>query len=235
MQMAKVKRQKYGRLKSLNLLLPFGFLLLTFSGCATAPLEPLPKASPAMPGIYHRVERGQTLWRISKTYDIDIDELVKANRIADTSKIETGQMIFIPRKPGVKPQSARPLILDEDFGWPVKGKIIAGYGQMRENAVNKGIDIQAPENARVFASRSGKVVFAGLTNGKFGKTIVIDHGDGYSSLYARNAQLLVRPGDEVVKGSSIAKIGSSGRDKAKYLHFEIRKGYLPQNPGFYLP
>jgi murein DD-endopeptidase MepM/ murein hydrolase activator NlpD len=207
--------------------------MLNFYGCATAPLEPLPKTSAKTPGTYHRVEKGQTLWRISKIYNVDIDELVKANHIADSLSIEIGQAIFIPRKPGEKLE--RVPISAEEFGWPLKGKVITLYGQVTGNIKNDGIDLHAEQGAKVIASRSGKVIFYGPLTGGFGKTIIIDHGDGYSTVYARNSEVFVKPGDDIIKGTVIAKVGSAGRDKNTYLHFEIRKGHLPQNPGFYLP
>jgi murein DD-endopeptidase MepM/ murein hydrolase activator NlpD len=207
--------------------------MLNFYGCASVPIEPLPKTTVKPGSIYHRVEKGQTLWRIAKIYSVDIDELVKANRIADTSNIEIGQAILIPRKPDEKPAGIP--VTAEEFAWPLKGKVISSYGQVNGNLKNKGINIQAQENAKVIASRSGKVIFYGPLTGGFGKTIIIDHGDGYSTLYARNAEVFVKPGELVVKNAAIAKAGSAGRDKNTYLHFEIRKGHSPQNPGFYLP
>jgi lipoprotein NlpD len=207
--------------------------MLLLNGCATAPLGPLPQISQPAPGIYHRVKKGETLWRISKIYNVGIDELTGINRISDTSRIETGQAIFIPQQENLKPPE--PALNGEDFCWPLKGRVIAGYGQMMDNIINKGINIAAGENANVVAARSGRVVFMSPAFGDFGKSIIIDHGDGYSTLYTRNSQVFIKAGDEVTRGMTIAKVGSAGRDKTKYLHFEIRKGYLAQNPNFYLP
>jgi murein DD-endopeptidase MepM/ murein hydrolase activator NlpD len=189
---------------------------------------------PAMPGIYHKVERGQTLWRIAKTYDVDLEELARINRIPDTSAIETGQLIFIPRRH--KPQAVAAKAGDPDeFIWPLKGRVIAAFGQTYNNLINRGINIQPYQNREVVASRSGRIVFCNDNFAAFGKTVIIEHGDGFSTVYARNAEVFVRPGERVQKGTLIAKAGSAGRDRNTYLHFEIRKGHLPQNPYFYLP
>jgi len=213
-------------------LLIFAFYIFNFIGCATTGLvsQPLPSV---MPGIYHRVERGQTLWRISKIYNVDLDELVKINRISDATSIELGQLIFIPR--GQKQQSL-PYSSSyvEDFIWPIRGKVIATFGQNFNNTINKGINIQPYGTPDVFASRSGKVIFYADNFKGFGKTIIIDHGGGFSSVYARNSQVFIKTGDNVQKGSLIAKAGSAGRDKNVYLHFQVRKGYISQNPYFYL-
>jgi len=206
--------------------------LLTFIGCATAPYV-TPAITPNIPGIYHQVERGQTLWRISKLYNIDLDEIVDINRISDATNIEVGQLIFIPHRNKVQYSTYKPSS-HEDFIWPLKGKIIASFGQTFNNMVNRGINIQPYKTQDVVAAGGGKVVFCADNFEGFGKTIIIDHGNGFSTVYARNSQVFVKAGDFVQKGSLIAKAGSAGRDKNAFLHFQIRKGYVPQNPYFYL-
>ncbi len=243
MQKSKLKNQRF-ELKITNfktfkfcfVILPFAFYLFTFTGCATAPLISPPKPEFAIPGIYHRVERGQTLWRISKIYNVDLDEIVKINRVSDATSIEVGQLIFIPHYQQQPTQQYTPSRYSaEDFIWPLRGKVIATFGQTFSNMINKGINIQPYGVHDVVATRSGKVIFYADDFQGFGKTIIIDHGDGLSSIYARNAQVFIKIGDTVQKGTPIAKAGSAGRDNNVYLHFEIRKGHIPQNPYFYLP
>jgi len=65
--------------------------------------------------------------------------------------------------------------------------------------------------------------------------VIIDHLDGFSTLYAQNSSVLVKTGESVNQGQAIAKAGSSGRADRTCLHFEIRKGDKPQNPFYYLP
>ncbi len=205
----------------------FLFPLLTLIGCASAPLVTPVKMAPGMPGIYHRVEKSQTLWRISKIYNLDIDELINVNRLPDASKLEVGQLIFIPQRRQV--QASYSGSSSEDFIWPLKGRIISGFGTNSDNVINKGLNIQPRSGSDVLASRSGKVVFRSQNFMSYGKTIIVEHGDGFSTVYARNAELLVNLGDWVQKGQVIARVDSG------YLHFEIRKGYSSQNPYFYLP
>ena len=212
--------------KSKSCYILFSFCILNLIGCASTSLVSLPPPSASMPGIYHRVEKGQTLWRISKIYDVDLNELVNINHISDATNIETGQLIFIPSR--LKPQAiANKYPLSEDFMWPMKGKVISTFGQIFNNMINKGINIQPYRTQDVVAARSGRVVFYSPDFKSFGKTIIIDHGDGFSTVYARNAQVFIKTGDIVGKGILIAKAGC--------LHFQIRKGYVPQNPYFYLP
>ena len=215
------------------ILLPFTFLLFTFIGCATAPYTGTVLPPTGLPGIYHRVERGQTLWRISKIYDLDLEEIAKINHIPDTASIEEGQLIFIPNRQ--KQQAINNELSSDDFIWPLKGKVIATFGQIFNNMINKGLNIEPYNNLDIVAARSGKVTFYADNFGNFGKTVIINHGDGFSTVYTRNSQVFVKAGDNIQKGTVIAKAGSAGRDKNTYLHFEIRKGHLPKNPFFYLP
>jgi murein DD-endopeptidase MepM/ murein hydrolase activator NlpD len=215
------------------LVLPLVFLLLTFFGCATAPLI-MPPVGQGMSGIYHRVQRKETLWRISRMYNVDLEDLARVNRISDTSSIEVNQLVFVPNRK----REDRVKIADyteSDFIWPVKGTVIAGFGQTFDNMINKGLNIRTWSNADVIAARSGRVVFYSADLAGFGKTLIIDHGDGFMTVYARNSQVFIRPGEMIKKGGLIAKAGSWGRDRNTYLHFEIRKGSIPQNPYFYLP
>ena len=214
------------------LFLAFTFYLFTFLGCASAPYVK-PTVPPGMPGIYHRIEKGQTLWRISKLYNVDLDEIAELNHISDTTSIESGQLIFIPNRQRQLPMPNR--YSSEDFIWPVRGKVITTFGQTFNSMLNKGINIQPYNNSDVVATRSGRVIFYKDNFGYFGKTLIIDHGDGFSTVYARNSQVFIKVGDNVQRGSVIAKLSSDPRDKDTYLHFEIRKGHIPQNPFFYLP
>jgi murein DD-endopeptidase MepM/ murein hydrolase activator NlpD len=192
-------------------------------------LVPPPPVKETLPGFYHRAERGQTLWRISKIYDVGLEELIRLNHISDNSSIEIGQLIFIPY--GRQKQST---ISIEDFIWPIKGQVISGFGGNYNNMMNKGINIRPFQTKEVVSSRSGKVVFYSPHLEGFGKTVIIDHGDGFLTVYARNSEVFVKTGDSVEKGVIIANVGRVGRDKNTYLHFEIRKDHIPQNPYFYL-
>jgi murein DD-endopeptidase MepM/ murein hydrolase activator NlpD len=197
--------------------------------------------------VHHRVEAGQTLWRISKIYDVDIDDILRVNHISGDAAIEIGQMLLIPSR--LRQQNIPVKSSMDDFIWPLKGRVIAGFGVCYRNIMNKGINLQGITGTDVLASRSGRVVFYAGDFGNFGKTVIIDHGDGLRSIYSRVSEVFVRPGEDVQRGAVIARIGSATgqqavvclpigkakRDKGVYLHFEIRKGALAQNPLFYLP
>lgn len=210
------------------------FCCLCLAGCATISFTPIKAQHANSPGLYHRVEKGQTLWKISKLYNIDLNELIRINSISETSNIEINQMLFIPK---TYRQNGTENIMPstQEFSWPLKGKIIAGFGQQVNNMMNNGINIRFDGNTDVVAARSGRVIFCSEKFASFGKTIIIDHGDGFSSVYTGNSKVTVKTGDSVDKGAPIAKISKDQKAGNDFLHFEIRKGYTPQNPNFYLP
>jgi murein DD-endopeptidase MepM/ murein hydrolase activator NlpD len=207
---------------------------MLITGCATveyAPKGPAPEIqSLRLPGTYHRVAKGQTLWRISKMYGVELDELIRINNISDSTQIETGQSIFIPGFLPAPVSASRVYPAGiQDFIWPKKGKIISGFGEETKNGVNKGVTIRVDIGSGVIASASGTVVFSNDNFGDYGKTLIISHNDGIMTLYSLLSSILVKPGDYIHQGTTIAKCDNG------ILHFEIRKGHIPQSPYYYLP
>ncbi len=209
-------------------------LSLFMAGCATTVQESEIEKSPIpeKKGVYHKVGKGQTLWRIAKTYNISIDDIIIANSIPNVAKVEENQLIFIPGADHVHDIPINTTNDQADFIWPVKGKVVHYFREPMGNAFNNGIKILAQQGDAVKASRSGKVVLADYLSG-YGQTIILDHGDGYYSVYANNDQLLVKLGDAVNQGTDIAYFDKD--QDSTYLHFEIRKKTVADNPLFYLP
>jgi len=214
------------------------FIFCTFLiGCATVTKGPPPPPE-GMRGIYHRVKKGQTLWRISRAYGVELEKIFRINRLADTSRIYVGQLIFIPGTTNaIEDLTLETDFTDKggDFMWPVKGKVISFFGMKRDRVKNKGICIQTRKGNPVLAARSGRVAFCSEGLKGYGKIIIIDHLDAYSTVYAQNLKNLVKLNRLVKQGQVIARAGASGRTKNPELYFEIRKGHKPQNPFFYLP
>lgn len=123
------------------------------------------------------------------------------------------------------------------IGWPVRGKIIRNYGQeTREggtSVISNGIDIAVPEGTNVQAVDDGEVVFADRYGGQ-GRLIIIDHKNGFFSVYAYNSELVAGKGTKVKKGQVIAKSGMTGSASQPSLHFELRKDGAAVNPLAYL-
>ena len=120
------------------------------------------------------------------------------------------------------------------FTWPVTGSVMVPFGAKIDKSRSKGIDIRVYEGENVRASRSGRVVFSDDHFKGFGKTLILDHGDKFQTVYAYNSDILVRVGDAVKQKDVIARVGRTGRAKEPCLHFEIRKDGEPQNPLYYL-
>ena len=120
------------------------------------------------------------------------------------------------------------------FAWPVRGEVILPFGAKMGNIKNKGIDIKANEGASVRAAETGKVVYCDSYLKGFGKTIILDHGNNYQTVYSYNSEILVKVGDVVERNTVIARVGSTGRAKEPSLHFEVRKNGEPKDPVYYL-
>ena len=117
------------------------------------------------------------------------------------------------------------------LAWPVKGKVKKLFGRPKppSNLRWQGVIIQAASGNNVRAVSHGRVAFADWLRG-MGNLIIIDHGQGYLSLYGHNQSLFKTAGEWVDAGDIIASIGSSGGQKIPGLYFEIRKKGKPQNP-----
>ena len=108
------------------------------------------------------------------------------------------------------------------FEWPVQGKVLSGYGPKAGGQKNDGIDIAAEKGAPVKAADSGTVVYAGNEVRGMGNLLLISHSNGYITAYAHNDSLLVKKGDTVKKGQTIARVGNSGGSPDPQLHFEVQ-------------
>jgi lipoprotein NlpD len=115
-----------------------------------------------------------------------------------------------------------------EFGMPTSGKIVRGFSEE-----SKGVDITGKLGQSIVASAQGKVVYAGAGLRGYGKMVILQHSNGYLTAYAHNDKLLVKEGDVVKKGEKIAEMGKTDTDQVK-LHFEIRKGGKPIDPGKFI-
>jgi murein DD-endopeptidase MepM/ murein hydrolase activator NlpD len=116
------------------------------------------------------------------------------------------------------------------FRWPVRGKVIAGYGAKTNGKANDGINVAVPEGTPVKAAEDGVVAYAGNELKGYGNLVLVRHSNGYVTAYAHASELLVKRGDTIKRGQVIAKSGQSGEVASPQLHFEIRKGSSPVDP-----
>lgn len=124
--------------------------------------------------------------------------------------------------------------------WPTPGysRITSDYGMrvhpiLKTKRMHTGIDIAAPMGAKVVAALDGGVIYVGW-NGAYGRTVIVDHGSGISTMYPHLSKSLVKVGQEVRAGQKIAEVGSTGWSTGPHIHFEVRKNGDPINPWPYL-
>ncbi len=188
--------------------------LFLVGGCATLPVDStfgLSTARPLPPGTYHAVQPGETLWRIARSYGLEVQPLAEANRLSRVDQLAVGQRLFIPLPP------ERPR-----FVWPIRGVLTPSPG-------TQGVEIRSSAGQLVRAARSGRVVLAAQALSEWGKTVVLDHHDGYFSVYAGLKAIFVVPGTELRQGMPLGEVGHAP------LHFEVRHGATPQNTIALLP
>ena len=124
------------------------------------------------------------------------------------------------------------------LGWPVSGEITSPYGYRVHpiwgtTIYHSGIDIGVDEGTPVHAADSGVIVWSGWMGG-YGYAVVIDHGNGLSTLYGHNSELAVDEGQSVSKGQVVAYAGSTGNSTGPHVHFEVRENGDPVDPMGYL-
>lgn len=133
----------------------------------------------------------------------------------------------------VRVASAAPISVG-GLGWPVSGALLAGYGgTMPDSRRSEGVLIGAPVGSPVRAVADGQVVYAEWMTG-YGLLLIVDHGNGYMSLYAHNDALLKDAGDTVKRGDAVGSVGNSGGQGRPALYFELRRNGQPVNPNVWL-
>lgn len=199
-------------------------------------LEILPVA-----GIAHKVTKGDTVYSIAKKYDAVAQAIVDFpfNTFSndETFELAIGQIVIVPD--GVRPAEiptaprirqitpdAGTVVASGQFVWPTAGTITQRFVWY-----HKGVDIANRGAPNVLAADSGRVLIAGWPDGNgYGNRVIIDHGNGYKTLYAHMSRIFVIPGQTVSRGAAIGQMGSTGRSTGPHLHFEIIQNGVYLNP-----
>ena len=133
-----------------------------------------------------------------------------------------------------EPAAAAPLPRGGRFAWPVRGRVLAGYGVTASGSHNDGINIAAPRGTPVAAVDGGTVAYAGNELRGYGNLVLVKHASGWITAYAHLDELLVKRGDTVSRGQAIAKVGATGGVSEPQLHFELRRGKQAVDPREFL-
>jgi murein DD-endopeptidase MepM/ murein hydrolase activator NlpD len=227
------------------------FVIFFVASCAARPR-----------GVYHRVKKDETLWRIARAYSCDVNTIVEANNLGKAEVIEEGSLLFIPGATGtvsVKPPVSKPKpavtvkkkkpattrktaaatktktkSYKQRFIWPLKGKISSKFGLQGNGMRNNGIRIDAKEGTPVKASAGGTVILSAPIK-YYGETIIIKHSNVYSTVYSNLKKRIVGEGHVVKQGQQIAFLGRQEKSGRECLYFEVRYKNGARNPLKYLP
>ncbi len=201
-------------------------------------------------GVVHKVRKGDTISKIAKLYNTTPEKIIKSNKLKeDGTDMVIGEELLVPdgRMPApvyVAPVrrytqlsniAAPPPSVSAPAGsgylWPTAARRITQYFGWR----HAGVDIGGPVGTAIYATRSGAVTRSQCGwNGGYGCYIIIDHGNGVTTLYGHEAKLYVSVGEEVAQGQTIGLMGSTGRSTGPHVHFEVRVNGVRQNPLRYI-
>ena len=198
------------------------------------------------------VRKGDSLYSIAFRYGLDYKSLARINGVRPPYTIYVDQLIRLrvsaksPKKdsaPVATQSSTRPpskvskappapSALVASWRWPLKGEVINRFSLAQP--VNKGIDIAGDIGDTVRVAADGVVVYAGGNLRGYGQLVIVKHNDSFLSAYGNNEKMLVKEGEKVKAGKSIARVGKTAAN-VEMLHFEIRQDGKPVDPLRYLP
>ena len=189
-------------------------------------------------GLLYTMKKGETLADVTDRYDVSLTRVLTFNKIDDANSIREGDDIFLP---GAK------YTLDERidkfgqmFSLPTTVTRISSVFGYRIHPItgvrtkHMGVDIPGRLNTPVYASRKGKVIFAGYSGG-YGNLVIVRHDKGYTTYYGHLNSITTRSGANVGVGVMIGRMGSTGRSTGSHLHFEVRRNGVALNPADFIP
>lgn len=216
------------------------------------PRAPAPRTTTAAvdSSTVEMLRRGETVSALAARHGLSLGDILAANPGLKPAQARPGQKIRIPGDvvmPAAPPMSpeevalvqgaskAKPPSLSGDgFVWPVRGKVVNGFGDKPDGTRNDGLNIAAPAGTPIVASENGIVVYAGDKLPGYGNMLLIRHAGNFTTAYAHAQTLLVRVGDRVKRGQRIATVGTTGGLRTPQLHFELRTGRDAIDPQRYL-
>lgn len=194
-------------------------------------------------GIAHKVQKGDTVYSIAKKYDSSAQSVVDFpfNTFSndETFELAIGQVVIVPE--GVKPleavtsprirqitPDAGSVVASGNFVWPTNGTISQNYAWY-----HTGLDIANRASPNVLAADSGSVIYAGCLGYGYGCHVIIDHNNGFKTLYAHLQKIYVSSAsgsNRIGKGQPVGQMGSTGRSTGTHLHFEVIRNGVKLNP-----
>lgn len=203
-------------------------------------------------GVSHTISNNETIESIASKYKVNEDDILDLNDLEVLEDLAVGEQIVIPLakvdmpikpKTTIVKNTANQIALKQaaapanfigglDFTWPTAVRTIT-QGFHRSHS---GLDISNSQKVSIYAAADGFVELSGWRSG-YGNTVIVNHGNGFKTLYGHASEIYVKAGDQVVKGQVIAKQGNTGRVRGAtgiHLHFEIIKNGSKVNPLAYV-
>lgn len=189
------------------------------------------------------VKKGDTLWRISKDYDVTVESILRTNHITSANNLEVEQRLVIPVS-GKSDSSAPPYsgymppassfasgMSSKGFIWPAKGQVVSQYGEIRNGVKNMGVCILPQPGQKIVASKNGTVeAVTAMDDGTY--VIVVKHSGGIRTIYGCRSNPIVGEGGYVELGQPIAIVDQM---RPQEINFKIYVKDKPVNPMSYLP
>lgn len=211
---------------------------------------------PPVSGVVHTVKSGDSIENIAKKYKADAQAIAEFNYIFGNDELKVGQKLIVPKAeiPPIPPKFVAPPVAYKpstpgsylvpltaynepgssgyvpgstgSFGWPVGNRYISQYFYN----YHLGIDVPGNTGDSVYASDGGRVTRSGWWPGGFGNAVKIDHGNGYSTMYAHMSSIDVSVGQDVGRGQVIGHVGNTGHSFGSHLHFAVQRNGRYLNP-----
>ncbi len=188
---------------------------------------------PSIDGIIYTIKKGDSLDSIVKNYNVKLETLIDVNEL-ESEILISGEQLFIP---GVAMDSkSLKEAMGELFIMPIKAKFrwTSPYGSRIDpiagvKSFHTGTDMACPTGTPIYASMSGTISTTGV-NRVYGNYVIIDHGNGYQTLYAHMSKIIAKKGQWVSQGTRIGLVGSTGYSTGPHLHFTVYKNGKMINP-----
>jgi murein DD-endopeptidase MepM/ murein hydrolase activator NlpD len=206
---------------------------------------------PSTDGLVYNVTLGDTIGGIASTYGVDVSSIVgyAPNGLTSADNIVEGKVLLVPGAaipaPAPEPDVAIPAAVPEEdtsapaassgFIWPWYGGISQYFGEPELGSYHKGLDIEGYTGGTIVAAAAGRVVLVAWDDYGLGYHVIIDHGDGFQTIYAHLSDIWVSQGQYVDQGEAVGALGSTGYSTGPHLHFQINYYGTPVDPLGYLP
>ena len=188
---------------------------------------------PSMDGLIYTVKSGESLASLSVKYQIAVEDLLDVNDLS-SDNLKVGQKLFIP---GARLDSNTLLkAMGEIFVYPISSgwRLSSNFGPRKDPFTgiasnHTGIDMAAPKGTPIKASKTGTVSYTGFSS-VYGNYVIVNHTDGYQTLYAHMSKILVKKGQRIAQGERLGLVGSTGYSTGNHLHFTVYKNGKLVNP-----